>query len=129
MTDYACCSNTSTVFMTNHVSKSLLSLFLCFYIFSFVSLTGSEFVIRKYRRRPQAADRVQNALRRGKNKYANIFISKGFLKHLVIKTIGIRKRHFDRSTVIIKQSEDVLTNTKFTKPSSLCLSARRSINT
>ena len=29
-----------------------------------------------------------------------------FLKHFVIKTIGIRKRRFDRSTVIVKQSED-----------------------
>lgn len=32
--------------------------------------------------------------------------SRGFLKHFVIKTIGMRKRRFDRSTVIIKQSED-----------------------
>ena len=31
---------------------------------------------------------------------------RGFLKHFVVKTIGIRKRRFDRSTVIIKQSED-----------------------
>ena len=29
-----------------------------------------------------------------------------FLKHFVIKTNGMRKRRFDRSTVIIKQSED-----------------------
>ena len=27
-------------------------------------------------------------------------------KHFVIKTNGMRKRRFDRSTVIIKQSED-----------------------
>ena len=26
--------------------------------------------------------------------------------YFVVKTIGIRKRRFDRSTVIIKQSED-----------------------
>ena len=30
----------------------------------------------------------------------------GFLKHFVVKTIGIRKPRFDHSTVIIKQSED-----------------------
>ena len=35
-----------------------------------------------------------------------IFISRDFLKHFVVKTIGIRKRRFDPSTVIIKQSED-----------------------
>ena len=35
-----------------------------------------------------------------------ILKSRGFLKHFVIKTIGMRKRRFDRSTVIIKQSED-----------------------
>ena len=29
--------------------------------------------------------------------------SRGFLKHFVITTIGMRKRRFDRSTVIIKQ--------------------------
>ena len=33
-------------------------------------------------------------------------ISRGFLRHFVVKTIGIRKRRFDRSTAIIKQSED-----------------------
>ena len=32
--------------------------------------------------------------------------SRGFLKHFVVKTNGMRKRRFDRSTVIIKQSED-----------------------
>ena len=35
-------------------------------------------------------------------------MSRGFLKHFVIKTIGIRKGRFDRSTVIIKQSEDTI---------------------
>ena len=35
-----------------------------------------------------------------------ILKSRGFLKHFVIKTNGVRKRRFDRSTVIIKQSED-----------------------
>ena len=34
-------------------------------------------------------------------------ISRGFFKHFVVNTIGIRKRRFDRSTVIIKQSEDI----------------------
>ena len=42
---------------------------------------------------------------------ANCFLPKqkfirGFLKHFVVKTIGMRKRRFDLSTVIIKQSED-----------------------
>ena len=34
------------------------------------------------------------------------YIVEVFLIHFVVKTIGIRKRRFDRSTVIIKQSED-----------------------
>ena len=33
-------------------------------------------------------------------------VIRGFLKTFCSKTIGIRKRRFDRSTVIIKQSED-----------------------
>ena len=41
-----------------------------------------------------------------KNKTKQSKKSRGFLKHFVIKTIGMRKRRFDRSTVIIKQSED-----------------------
>ena len=33
-------------------------------------------------------------------------ISRGFLRRFVVKTTGIRKRRFGRSTAIIKQSED-----------------------
>ena len=39
--------------------------------------------------------------------FKKAFRSRGFLKHFVIKTIGMRKRGFDRSTVIIKQSENL----------------------